>query len=551
MALRAQVHRVGALKKVVVSAPAAHNLGRQRGRRPRVHHVGLAHEAAGLAALVLGVSGSRLRRRVHRQLILARRDRCVPLGFAIDVNGIPDRDRHAKEALTRHEPVASETVHPVLVALAHVGGDKVEGLATLKEAGAKCFVTATVGDVPLARGDDLERAITLFVELDRVGDGLGLALHHSGFLQHLDNALLSRKDCLASEFRVRGNRVLGLDARGRLSEEAPVPADDGASGQLKFTPPHDVGHIAERANHRDAGALVGRCEVVRHHRHLDIEQWGAHVAAKERLVTLIIGVRDKGDACGQELGTRRLDEDRLVRAGRLDEVGRGGKGEAVICAGTLAVFKFGLRNGGAERDVPQRRRFCLVGLAARKVAQECLLRDCDGLRRDRLVRHAPIDREAKVAPQFLELCLVFRSEPFAQLDEVASRDRHLVSGLHILALGAHMRRLKVGHVRKGRVAAHAKVVLHAPLRGKSVVVPPHRIEDLAAAHPLETRHNVGVGVREHVTHVEGARDGGRGSVDRVDLLARLAAIKVVDAVALPYGVPAILKSVDGCLVRDA
>ena len=43
-------------EEVVVDAPHARDLRGERGGRPGVHHVGVAHEAAGLAALVLGVA---------------------------------------------------------------------------------------------------------------------------------------------------------------------------------------------------------------------------------------------------------------------------------------------------------------------------------------------------------------------------------------------------------------------------------------------------------------------------------------------------------------
>ena len=74
---------------------------------------------------------------------------------------------------------------------------------------------------------------------------------------------------------------LGLDALRAPREQAAVPAEDGAGGELELAPPGHVGGVAERADHRDAGALVGAREVVRHHGHLDAEQRRAHVLAEE------------------------------------------------------------------------------------------------------------------------------------------------------------------------------------------------------------------------------------------------------------------------------
>ena len=55
--LRAQVHGEHAAEQVVVAAPATRDLRRQRRRRPGVHDVRVADEAAGLSALRLVVPG--------------------------------------------------------------------------------------------------------------------------------------------------------------------------------------------------------------------------------------------------------------------------------------------------------------------------------------------------------------------------------------------------------------------------------------------------------------------------------------------------------------
>ena len=98
----------------------------------------------------------------------------------------------------------------------------------------------------------------------------------------------------------------------------------------------------------------------------------------------------------------------------------------------------------------------------------------------------------------------------AQLDEVLPGDRHLL-------LARLRRRLERRVVRQRRVAAHPVVVLDPPLGRQAVVVPPHRVEDLAAAHALVARDGVGVRVGEHVPDVQRAAHRGRRGVDRVDL----------------------------------
>ena len=67
-------------------------------------------------------------------------------------------------------------------------------------------------------------------------------------------------------------------------------------GQLQLAPPVHVGQVAERAAHRDAGALVRLGGRVREHRHLDAEQRRAHRRAEQRLVALVVGVRDQRHA---------------------------------------------------------------------------------------------------------------------------------------------------------------------------------------------------------------------------------------------------------------
>ena len=201
--------------------------------------------------------------------------------------------------------------------------------------------------------------------------------------------LLGGEDRLARELGVRGERRPRTSRPcGASAEQAAVPAEDGADRQLELAPPDHVGDVAERADHGDAGALVGAREAVRDHRHLDAEQRSAHVLAEQRLVALVVRVRHERDARGQQLGAGGLDDRRLVGAGGLFEVGRGPKASAVVRARAFAVLELGLRDGRAERDVPQRRRLGLVRLAAREIAQERLLGDRLGRGGDGLVRHA-------------------------------------------------------------------------------------------------------------------------------------------------------------------
>ena len=258
------------------------------------------------------------------------------------------------------------------------------------------------------------------------------------------------------------------------------------------------------------------------------------------LVALVVGVRDEGHAGGDELGAGGLDEHRFAGA-----VGRGVVvRHPVVGARVVAGLELGLRDRRLVRDVPQRRGILQVRLAPGDVAQEGALRDALRLGPDRRVLLGPVDGQSERAPQALEDLLVLLDQLVAQLDEVAAADRHLVLRVRVL------RRRVVGVVRERGVTADAVVVLHASLGGQPVVVPAHRVEDLAATHALVPGDQVGVRVREHVADVERTGDRRRRGVDRVDLVARLAAIEAVRSLLLPALRPCGLQAFEHGLVGN-
>ena len=85
--------------------------------------------------------------------------------------------------------------------------------------------------------------------------------------------------------------------------------------------------------------------------HRDVEQWRDRVGAEERLVARVVGMRDDGDARGEQLGPRRLDDQRFARARSVGAQ----EAQAVVRAGHLTIGELGLRDRGAHVDVPQRR----------------------------------------------------------------------------------------------------------------------------------------------------------------------------------------------------
>jgi hypothetical protein len=286
---------------------------------------------------------------------------------------------------------------------------------------------------------------------------------------------------------------------------------------------------------------------VREDRHLDVEYGGPHGGSEQRLVSLVLGMRDECDARREKLGASGLDV-HVAGAVALVEC------HAVVRGRLVAILELGLGDGGAEVDVPQRRGEGLVRLTALEVAQESELAGPDRVVRDRAVGLGPVDAEAELTEELLERHFVLHGERLAQLDEVAAAHRNLVGGAARLVVAPLVGRREVGVVRQRGIAPHAVVVLHASFGREAVVVPPHRIEDGLAPHPLEPHLDVGVREREHVADVQTAGCRRRGSVDREDALAAdlgaADAVEQVRAVLGPCSIPFRLETLECGLVRN-
>jgi hypothetical protein len=92
---------------------------------------------------------------------------------------------------------------------------------------------------------------------------------------------------------------------------------------------------------------------VRPHRHAHAEERRDDVGAEERLVPLVVRVRDQRDACRDQLRPRRsmaMLPSPLARANSIGGTRR-----------LLAILELGLRHRRTEVHVPERRRLELVG----------------------------------------------------------------------------------------------------------------------------------------------------------------------------------------------
>ena len=244
-------------------------------------------------------------------------------------------------------------------------------------------------------------------------------------------------------------------------------------------------------------------------RHLDAVERCHHGGAEERGEALVIGVSDQGDAGGQQLGPGGGDLD-VARAVTAVE------GEAVVGTRSVAVLHLSLGDRGLEVDVPEGGGLLAVGLAAREVPKEGALADATAALVDRGVQQTPVDGEPESPEELFEDFLVELDELIAELEEVRPGDR---DGPVILRGVAPERGIEIGDVGLAWVAADAEVVLHTTFGGQPVVVPAHWVEDGLAGHPLVAGDRVGVGVGEHVSHVQRAGDGRRRRIDREDAVA--------------------------------
>ncbi len=190
MALGSHVHGEHTGEQIGVILPAARDVGAEGARGPGVEHVRVAGEPARRVALLGGVAGGNVGGRVDRQVGLVRDNRMVVIGFAVGVDRIPDGEGHTKEALPADQPVAVQPLDPVLVAVAHVGGVPGQLLAPSDEGRSEVAVAATVADVPLAAGDDLEGTLSALVELHGVLDRLRFAEQFARGGELLDHGAL-------------------------------------------------------------------------------------------------------------------------------------------------------------------------------------------------------------------------------------------------------------------------------------------------------------------------------------------------------------------------
>ena len=145
------------------------------------------------------------------------------------------------------------------------------------------------------------------------------------------------------------------------------------------------------------------------------------------------------------------------------------------------------------------------------------------MRVDGAVGARPVNGQTQGGEEVFEDLLVFNRELFTEFNEVVAGDTRPLC-LAAVGLGGAVC-LPGDQVTEGVVVCHggvaenAVVVLNAAFGGQAVVIPAEGVEHVLAGHALVACNDVGLGVGEHVTHVQGAGCGRRRGVNGVDLFA--------------------------------
>ena len=262
----------------------------------------------------------------------------------------------------------------------------------------------------------------------------------------------------------------------RVGDDAAVAADDHAGREVELAPPGHVSDVAECADHGDAGALVGLRQLVGDDRHLDAVQRGDDRSCRTAAGNgrRPGGRRVRRTPRSTRVGWCRSRRRRRRRRGRTRSGGR-------PPAARGPPSRPGRQQSGSRRPTSSAASWLYASPRARLRRKARWL-----MRRLRASIVAYRSDQSTLSPSLRNIasnaCSSICHELVAELEEVRPRDR---DRLMVLRRVTPERRLEAGHVRLARIAAHAEVVLHPALGRESVVVPPHRIEDLLAAHALE------------------------------------------------------------------
>ena len=253
-------------------------------------------------------------------------------------------------------------------------------------------------------------------------------------------------------------------------------------------------------------------------------------------------MRHQRHAGGQKLWPRGVNQNIALRAF---------EGQLVVGTWLFSILQFRLCNCGPEGDVPKCWRHGNIRLAALKIFQKSQLRCCLSSIRDGSVAFLPINTQAQVSPEVFKSHFVFFGECLAQLDEVFSTNRLLVLRPGAFVGSSSNWWGEIFLVGKGGLASNTVIILNSSLSWQSVVIPTHRIENLFPDHPSMPGDDVGVGVAEHMAHVQAPTSSRRGSVNGIDLLPSCLMVESISSVLIPKIIPFLLQTLQCSFVGCA
>ena len=280
-----------------VSQPPA-ICGRQRRGRPGVHHVGVADEAARLAALRPRRTRAG-RRSTGRSAARASvgSDRVVVVGLAVVVEGVPDRERHAEEPLPADQPVAVEAARPSCRsgAACRAGSSRSRRRARPsrragRRRGRRCGCTTAGSRRSRAACRPSRRSSPSAASASARPRGRRTRAAARPSPRGRENAVLPA----SSAYAVAPAPPVSHSGVSRMSRPSrPITVRTGSwSSRHHWTSVRspNVQHIAMPA------PLSGSASVVGEHRDLDAEDRRGDRRAEQRLVALVVRVGDQGDA---------------------------------------------------------------------------------------------------------------------------------------------------------------------------------------------------------------------------------------------------------------
>jgi hypothetical protein len=106
---------------------------------------------------------------------------------------------------------------------------------------------------------------------------------------------------------------------------------------------------------------------MRQYWHFNVKERRLNLRAEERFVSFVVGMRNERNAGWEKLWTGCVNEHVAATVNAM-------KGEAMIGAGLITIFKFSLSYCGSKGHVPKRWCHGLIGFTALKISQERKLR---------------------------------------------------------------------------------------------------------------------------------------------------------------------------------